>query len=454
MKPIRNILIITGIIAVLAGGFYFVQTIEPVDKTQTPQFSSSVSVFKTEKNNITGVTVTRPDESFTLSKNKNDNSWFVVDHEEVKINPSRVETFLYECAIISAKEVIAENVENIAQYGLDAPQKTVLIQLEKGKEVKVLIGNSVLDGSDCYIMLEGDSKVYIKSALGCDSLASSLSALMDSAIYSMSAEEVGGIVLNRNGANTIHLNRIQTAEDEAGEPVYEWYMEKPLQKMASSYSIDDKLLPNIISQSAEKIIPIPEKNVDYGFQNPRATYSLWNLDKSLRYDVQVGKEEGENTYIKLADDSTIYLVATETLDFVSLGYLDLADRLIHVEDIKDVTEIYINGAGRSYHLTIGTKDGSPAYSINDKPVSESKFKNAYKFVIGLTLDDFITGSGAGKTAVTIRYIKNDGTETRVECLDYNDRNYLIKVNGKGNFLSRKKQIENMFNELDKTISNQ
>ncbi|MBR5236190.1 MAG: DUF4340 domain-containing protein [Clostridia bacterium] len=455
MKPIRNILIISGIIAVLAGGFYFVQKLEPVDKTQTPQISvSTVSVYKTDMTSITDVTVTLPDESFTISKNLNDNTWRVENNPQVKINQSRVETFLYECAIISAKELVAENVNDIAQYGLDAPQKTVLIKQQNGETVKVLIGNSVLEGTDRYLMLEGDTRVYLKSALGCESLVCSLSDLMDKTIYSMNADEVGGIILNRTGANSIHLNCIKTAEDEAGEPVYEWYMEKPLQKMASSYSVDDKLLPNIVSQTAEKIIPVPEKNFDYGFGRPRASYSLWSLDNTKRYNVLVGKEEGKNTYIKLVGDDTIYLVATETLDFISLGYLDLADKLIHLENIKDVSEIYINGLGHFYHLSISNKDGITAYSINDKPVSESKFKNAYKFVIGLTLDDFIMGSGAGKTAVTIRYIKHDGTETKVECLDYNDRNYLIKVNGKGNFLSRKKQVENMFNELDETISNQ
>ena len=59
--------------------------------------------------------------------------------------------------------------------------------------------------------------------------------------------------------------------------------------------------------------------------------------------------------------------------------------------------------------------------------------------IGLCLDDFTT-SGGGETVFTITYKKLDGSQSVVKCLTYDDRNYLVKVNGEGNLLIRKKQI--------------
>ena len=90
-------------------------------------------------------------------------------------------------------------------------------------------------------------------------------------------------------------------------------------------------------------------------------------------------------------------------------------------------------------------------AINGKTVEESKFRLAYQAVLNLNLDDFATRSG-GSVDFTITYHKNDGSTTIVRCLNYDDRNYLVTVNGSGNLLIRKKQIDNMITSVENIYS--
>lgn len=451
MKPIRNILILVGVIVLLAGGFYLIQQYEPAEDAEAmPTFGPSITLFKTEKDSIQSVTVSSPEESYTLSKIGA--MWVVNNDPNIKISQSRVDTLIYECATITVKELIAENVQELSQYGLDVPNRSVRIEQSDGTATTVLIGNTGLEGSVCYLMLSGETSIYTKSASGCDSLASPLSKLLDTAIYTIDSEDIGGVTLSRTGAKTVRLVRFNAAPADAEEPAYEWRMESPLIKTVNNYGIYEKLLANIVTQSAVKVIPVPEPGADYGLENPQAVYSLWNLDGSMQIEVQVGKQEGKNTYIKLKDKQTVYQVATDKLNFLSLSYLDLVDKLIHVENIAEVSEIEITGLNKTYRMAIVGAEDNASYSINDKKIEESKFKKAYQTVIGFTLDDFADDGGSGPVALTIRYIKKDGSETIVECLDYNDRNYLVHVNGKGNLLVRKKQVDTMFDQLDKTLA--
>jgi hypothetical protein len=91
------------------------------------------------------------------------------------------------------------------------------------------------------------------------------------------------------------------------------------------------------------------------------------------------------------------------------------------------------------------------YTINGKKISESAFRNIYQALAGLVMDDFTEKNG-GETLYTLSYHKKDGTKTDVKFQSYDDRNYQVKLNGSGNLLIRKKQIENLMALIESSIS--
>lgn len=450
MKPIRNILILAGIIAVLCGGFYFVYRYEPAEDTEPAASSApAVSVLKLERDSIVSVSVTNAGETYQLSKN--DGQWVVNQNPSIPVNQSKVSTLLYDCASVSAKEIIEEDVQDFAPYGLAEPERSVQIATEDGVVTTVLIGSASLDNSVCYIALEGDTTVYSKSTSGCDSLAMPLSKLLDTSVYSISQENIGGITIERQGTERIELIRVQTGEND-GEPLYEWRMESPLKKAANDYTLSNQVLSAIAAVSADEVIAEPANAAEYGLDSPRVVYGVRNQSGSESYTVLVGNTKGENTYIKLKDKTAVYLVSTEALSFTELSYQQLADTLVHIENIDEVSEITLNGLGKAYTMIISGSDDNAVYTINGKTIEESRFKKAYQTVIGLTLSTFTKDKVSGEAEFTIRYKKKDGTEALVECISHDDRNYVVLVNGQGNLIVRKKQVSTMIEQLEKTLA--
>ncbi len=450
MKPIRNILILVAVILVLIAGVVAVNRYQPAeDEDAQASMAPTVSVFKTEKDNIISVTVTNSGEQYTLTKEGG--AWVVNHDASIRISQSRVDTLLYECASVTAREKLTDKADNLAQYGLEASQRSVRIEEADGRVTTLLIGNTALENSVAYLMVQGEEAVYTKSASGCDSLATPFSKLLDTSIYTIDGEDVGGITLEKPGAATVQLVRENMAAD-AETPTYVWKMTEPLKKEASEYNIGERLLTNIVSQTAVTVITAPEADSVYGLDAPQAVYRIWNLDGTKKYTVQVGKAEEGNTYIRLKGDKTVYTVANDKLDFLSLGYMDLADKLIHLENISEISAIEIDTQGKQYQLTISGEEDSSVYSINGAQIDEDVFKKAYQTVIGLTMDDFVTDSKKGAVGCTIRYTKKDGSRTVVECVDYNDRSYRVLVNGEGNLLIRKKQVDTMVSQLDKALA--
>ena len=197
---------------------YLINQYEPASEEPAPTSSPAITLFKTEKASITAVTVTRPDETYTLKKQGG--IWVANDDPSIAKSQSRTDKFLYECANINVKELIEENPQDVSQYGLDHPARTVRIEEADGTVTTVLIGNTSFDFSVSYVMLEGRQAVYTRSAYDSETLSCSLSELLDDRIYSMDIENVGGLTINRKGAEPIRLVNVNMTPDEE-TPSYE-----------------------------------------------------------------------------------------------------------------------------------------------------------------------------------------------------------------------------------------
>ncbi|MBQ4517745.1 MAG: DUF4340 domain-containing protein [Clostridia bacterium] len=453
MKPIRNIIIIVAVIALLSGGFYWVLNFDPEANKEpeaTPTYAPSIVVTKIDRDSIQKVSIHNGSESYYVNKHGSD--WLLNDRTDIKLSSSRISTMLYDCATVSAKEIIAEEADDLSVYGLDQTTRSITVECSDGSGYTIRIGNASIDNSICYLMLEGTKTVYAKTVSGCNSLILPMNELLDKTIYSVSSENLHTITIKRPDTENVRLvNKLVSEKD--GEKLYEWRMEEPLVKVANDYNINEQMIEKISILSAVDVIPFPDGSTDYGFANPAAVYSVSEHDSDKAYTVTVGKKtEDGKTYLKLAGSQTVYTVESDSLSFLSLSYQQLVDSLVHIENIDDIAEIHIDGLGKSYHLTINGADDTATYAINGKTVEEKKFKKAYQTVIGFSLSSFTKTPTNGAPEFTVKYTRKDGSKVTVECIPYDDRNYVTKVNGEGNLIIRKKQVETMIEQLDKTIA--
>ena len=438
MKPIRNAIIILCVIALLCGGLYFVLQYNPEENIEELPVEEAITVLETNRDNIETIVVTSNDGMYKLVKENG--AWVCSGNSALPLSQARVNSLLYECSFLTAQELIAENVSDLAPYGLDAPERVVQIQEKGGKVTSIFVGKTTIEGSFCYITVNDKTKIYTKSASGCENLAVSLSNLLDVTLYETEAESINYISMRQNNGETVILSKKNDI----------WQMTAPIVKEGNEHTLSEEFLPGIAAVSAAKVIANPAADKVYGFTNPRATYTI-KTDQGESYTVTVGKADGALTYVKLAGKPCVYQVMTDSLGFLSKTYLDLANKLIHVENLKETSQITITGLKQDYKITTVGYSDTGSYTVNGKGVNADKFIKVYQSIIGLSVDGYThAGSGSNK-AVTIRYERKDGAVHTVTCRPFDDRNYVVSVDGKGNFLVRNKQIELMESQLESIL---
>lgn len=443
MKLYRNIIILVVLIAILGAGYFFISKYEPAkEDTGIDTSYTSVSVFKTDKENIKSVEIINENESYTVSKGEN-GKWIINGNPNIKVSQSKVDTLMYDASSISAKEKAAENATDLSQYGLDLPKRKAIIKTNNGETVTFSAGDKTADGSYYFVMIEGESDVYIKGASSVESLTKSVAALRDLSLYSVSEEKIEKFVLKKKDNEEIVMERENKGTEE--EPSYAWKMLKPISAEANDYTLSEEVLGKIISLTAESIVD--DKTFEAcGLNTPYAKFSVFADGES--HTVTIGNANGDMYYASVSGSDAIYSVKSENVSFVELPYTSLINKLILLENINDVNGVEISGMGKSYTLKHTGSDENDTYKINDKEISEKTYKNAYQAVLSVSLESVANGSASGSIDACISYDRKDGTASKLEFISYDDRNYIVKKNGEGNYLIKKKQLEAIFEKLE------
>ena len=448
MKPIKSLIIVLVIIAILTGGFIWLLNTEPQDNTDDPfasfEPSATITIFSTEKTNIKDIVVTNAGESYTLTQKNS--KWVVNNDETIKILQNKADTLAYECSSVVVKMLVAENVTDFSPYGLDKTNTKVKFTLNDGQTKTVLVGNMTADKGLYYVMLEGDNKVYAKSITGVESLVLPLEKLRDTSLYSVGDDDLKAFTIAKRGAKEISITLEKEIESDGTEKSF-WKMKSPIIKLANEYSIGEQVIPLITSLVFDKVASNePGSLKEFGLDKPYAVYTV--TDSNATYKVSVGNKTEGGRFVMISGSKAIYVVAESKISFVDMGYIQLVDKLIHVEYIEDVKNIIIDGNNEKIELSV-----SGGYKINNLSVDEDTFKSSYQTVLSIMLDDFTetTSKPSGKAAYTITYYKLDGSNTTVSFYDWDDRNYIVLINGEGNMLCRKKQVTNMIASLGATV---
>ena len=95
---------------------------------------------------------------------KTDDIWTESSLPDETIKESTVNTLLNEIANITTTETVVEAPEDLSQYGLEEPFRTITAVLSDGTQVVIYVGNKSDLLSEYYIKVEGDDNVYLVSS--------------------------------------------------------------------------------------------------------------------------------------------------------------------------------------------------------------------------------------------------------------------------------------------------
>lgn len=450
MKLHKNILIIILVIVLLAGALVLVNKLpdngeEP--KPEETQKTEYIDVFRVKTDDIKDVSVITAENSYSVSKNGNELS--LSDSSNIKINNQALSSFLNACSYVYAEKIVTEKEDDISVYGFLNPLATVTVSLKDGSKKVLQIGDKTIDSSGNYIKLSDEDKIYIKSSYGINSLIPDYKSFIDKNVLKITPDKHNSLSLIRlsKPANPdVELkSTIVKTEDSVGVL---WEMTKPVYADANTTILTNDFLTPLETFSANGVAEERVSDLSkYGLKNPYAVLTI-SAD-GITQKFTFGKEENGFRYFTVDNYATVYTASSAGLGFLNVSYIDLMSRLIHIENIKNVSTLEIKSADKNYVLKIS---GDERF-INDKKIDKNVFSKVYQNIIGLRFDSIdLNKNASGRSDITFKYTKNDNTTHTVSFESIDDRNYLAAVDGKGSSIITKKAVHDTLDFIEEKLN--
>ena len=452
MKLYRNIAIIVAVIALLITGMYFITKYNPEENnsgdTTENEKTEMFNIYEADSENITRIKIKNADEEYEIKKSKD--LWILNNNPSIKLQNTAISTYLHTCSSISAKKVVSESDENAKEYGFDENSLYAELFFKDGKTDKVLVGNKSLDGSNYYIKLSGEPKIYLKNAYGTESIIPSSNSFRDLSIVKFDKENYSvleEIYIEKAGNTPVRIKKLKR---DNSERQYQFKLIEPVYSDVSQEVFTDNIVETLSNVTADAVVNDNTNDLSaYGFDKPYAKFSV--KTDTLSKNVIVGGETESYRFLKEQGSNTIYAVKKQYLEFLNVSYIDLMSKLIHIEYIDTIENVEIVSGNTKYIMMIKDAD-QKEYYINDKKVEKKLFTSLYQEVIGLSLESIDLSKEPNVTADGyIKYTRKDGSVSKVEFLPINELNYRVTVDGKGNSITNQKNFKDIFVKFKETL---
>jgi hypothetical protein len=266
----------TAVALLLAGGlFAFYWFVERKQEPKPDTESTKVTLLTVDKAKAKELQVAvKGGDSIVLVKEGS--FWKLTAPFAAPADTTAVESMFTSLEKLEADELVADQVKDFSQYGLDAPSRSVKAVVEGAKEpLAVDFGSKAPDGSSVYARKPGEAKVYLVASWVEGSFDKKPFDLRDRDLLHVKRDDVRSLeIAGPDGGYAL-------ARSEAGE----WAFTKPLQTRAGRWAVDG-LLGTIEGLRMESVagdsVSDAKEVARYGFAKPTRTVTLVTKDGASR----------------------------------------------------------------------------------------------------------------------------------------------------------------------------
>lgn len=403
---------------------------------------------------------------------------------ECDLNQETFTTIANNSAAITAKQLVEENAEDMAKYGLAEPTAEVTVTYADDSAVSFITGTVVpTDTSSQYFAIKGSNDVYIYTA-------SKLACFANSRYYYVKTKLMDDY--DSEAAPTIE--KITVVRPDLEEPIVieavpedsenASYISYSTHQFTSPYNVyvdqtnHSDLIYNFFGLTASECVWVGMEEKDYelaGLNEPSATITMLFLNKEYTITLgtpivsQTTNEDGTVTtsltgyYGQFSEDpDVLYIFAPASVPWATMNVTDCMARLFLLPYIYSLDTLTYKDADRTVEFKVETipaasEDEDPTYQFyeNGEPLQdEDKFKELYQYFISAYGEDIYTDEARGDFICSLTYKYSDPTRETDTVEFYqsaDDRKTVISVNGQNLFKTRQmyssRLVENITNYL-------
>jgi hypothetical protein len=279
IDPVRQFWKTGLLLLVLVGLFLYIWRYEW--GKEVPSGEPKETILAVDQEKASEITIDSS-EAETIRLVKDEGSWRVAAPFEAPADSSAVDSILTRLGKLEAEEVVVEKADDVAQYGLDAPSRTVSVVVDGEESPRVVeFGDKTPGSSAVYARTPSSPRIY--------TVASWVESTFDKKPFDLRDRDL------------LHVKRgdVRTLEVEGPEGDYtltrtdagDWAFTKPLATRAGRWSVDG-LLGTLENLRMESVAAEDAQSLKrYGLDPPKRAVHLVLSDGATR-TLEIGTPAG------------------------------------------------------------------------------------------------------------------------------------------------------------------
>lgn len=502
MKKSTKLVSAVVVLAVLGGVYVglntYVSKEEKAESSSEEESKTEVFSVKTDDIKSLGFIVDKKEVTFE----KKDDSWVKKDETAFPVNQTTLDSAASAIETVEADRVL-EDVEDLAEYGLDSPSNTVIVDTADGT-TKLNIGDENTSTNQYYISKDDDdSTVYVVAA---DTVSPFMNSLYDYAqgedfptIDSSTVKKVqvsedkDSYVLEENSdgatwdvsgdgssdkesADTTAAGNVTSglgsfAFDQFvnynAEDLSQYGLDKPYATITVDYQEEVEDDSTDSTESGENDSTASESDsensdtTDTDSSSEDADSKTTTVDKQLV--IYVGDEAGDGSRYVTVDNKQIYTMSTDTLSAViDKTPSDLWSLIVNYLSVKNLDQLQVTYGETTNTVNVsretstdedGNEKETTTYQLDGEEIESTTFTTFYNKLINMAGQKRLTEAytPAADPEMTAVFTDSDKNQTTVTFYTY-DTNYYAAVVGDKVFLVNKMTVKEMFNAYETMVN--
>ena len=465
---LRNIIIMVVAVAVIAAAFIIVPKLKPaaveeVSTEPTPD-NSELFLSRLTVDDVDRVILENDGVETILIYDEETGTYMAEGHEERTLNQSTVRNIFYTAAYVEAEGIAAEDLSDVAQFGLDDPVSKVTAEYKDGTSSVFYFGNNVPGSGQHYMIKEGVDKIFMVWNNYGNNARLKLNDLIEIEKQEFALEDLKVIRLHKDGE--VYMEFTNMSDRDTLVDMGTWKLTQPYYRSLSSSNSDDafySMTEDILNLDPDDILDSQGAPDAYGLDEPSIVIDLVPFNGEP-LTISLGDKTDGKYSMKFSDSDIIYEITENEFYFMDYKPIDLVERLLTLVNIKYVAKIETTGIAGDNTVVVTNaekkdEEGNLKLDGNGNPVIDTGY-----IVEGVTLTDdeeeqgswyyqtilsakitreadkdFVPGKLAGSIKLTLN---TDPGEFLIQFYEYDDYFYAVKFDNNDMLLIvNKKDIE-------------
>ena len=482
-KTVKMILAV-AVLAVCCGAYAGVKTYvsHQEQKESEAESEENTSVFTASADDIKSLDFMVDDTETTFEKK--DDSWVKKDDTDFPVNQSTLDSAASSVTSVESDRVL-EDVDNLAEYGLDSPANIIKIVTKSEDEdgddttATLYVGDENSSTSQYYVRKDDDEKtVYLVDSSCVEPFTKTLYdyAQMEDfpaisstdTITKISVDGDSSYELKKDADTSVWSVSANGEEDKAdsatvsslvssfGSMAYNSLADYKCEDK-SKYGLD-KPYSTITVDYQEKVETSDDNAETSDSETPDSTETTEMVDKQLT--ILAGNEaDDSNRYVMVNDSNEVYTMSEETLSALTdKTEEDFWDMTVSYVSVNSLASLKVNYQGTDYKVnasreTSTDEDGNDTetvtYKLDGADLDETTFTTFYNKLINMAAQKRLTEKydPDGDAELTVTFTEEDGDTLEVSYYSY-DTNYYAAVVDNKVYLVNKMNVKELFTAFE------